>query len=154
MPIKQTTPQAAIKASLDAVLENARTEVLEELTAIGLEAVNEARRYNGKAYEDQTGNLRSSTGFVIVEDGHVISLQGFEQVPARNDPKHEAGKGSPTGREYAQNLAAEFPDGITLIVVAGMHYAAYVAAKGYNVLDSSELYAKKAVRELIEELFR
>ena len=154
MPIKQTTPQAALKASLAEVLPNARPVVRRELTAIGLEAVNEARRYNGKAYEDQTGNLRSSTGFVIVEDGRVISLQGFEQVPARNDQKHEAGKGSPTGREYAQNLAAEFPDGITLIVVAGMHYAAYVAAKGYNVLDSSELYAKKAVRELIEELFK
>ena len=36
----------------------------------------------------------------------------------------------------------------TLIVVAGMNYAAYVQRKGYDVLTSSELLAEQLVRQL------
>jgi len=41
---------------------------------------------------------------------------------------------------------------LVLIVIAGMKYAAYVEAMNYDVLTSSELYARKRVPELIEKL--
>ncbi len=143
---------AAIQSQLEQLAREARNEVIIRLAYIGEQVVNEARGYNGKAYQDQTGNLRSSTGYVIVEDGRVISVSDFSKVAPKNDPEGQAGKGSTTGKAYAKSLAANFPQGLTLIVVAGMRYAAYVSAKGYNVLDSAESLAKRLVPEMIKKL--
>ncbi len=152
MPIEQTTPKAEIQKQLEQLVRDARDEVIIRLAYIGEQVVNEARSYNGKAYQDQTGNLRSSTGYVIVEDGRIISVSDFSKVAPKNDPEGKAGKGSPTGKAYAKSLAASFPQGLTLIVVAGMRYATYVSAKGYNVLDSAESLAKRLVPEMIKKL--
>lgn len=143
---------AAIQSQLEQLTREARNEVILRLAYIGEQVVNEARGYNGKAYQDQTGNLRSSTGYVIVEDGRVISVSDFSKVAPKTDPEGKAGKGSPSGKAYAKSLAANFPQGLTLIVVAGMRYAAYVSAKGYNVLDSAESLAKRLVPEMIKKL--
>jgi len=152
MPIKMTTPRDAVKESINRFIKTAREELIIRLAHIGEQVVNEARSYNGKAYQDQTGNLRSSTGYVIVEDGRVIDISGFSQIPPKSDPKGEAGKGSATGEAYARSLAAGYPQGITLIVVAGMQYAAYVSARGYNVLDSAEVLARRLVPEMLKKL--
>ena len=49
-------------------------------------------------------------------------------------------------------MISQNPAGIVLIVVAGMDYAAYVEAKGLNVLDTSEIMAKKLVRRTLKRL--
>lgn len=152
MPIKMSTPGDAVKESIDRFIKTARQELIIRLAHIGEQVVNEARSYNGKAYQDQTGNLRSSTGYVIVEDGRVIDISDFSQIPPKSDPKGEAGKGSDQGKAYARRLAAGYPQGITLIVVAGMQYAAYVSARGYNVLDSAEAMARRLVPEMLKKL--
>jgi hypothetical protein len=51
-----------------------------------------------------------------------------------------------------EELAPQYTCGIALIVVAGMEYAATVAAKGYNVLDSAELTAQALVPKLLQQL--
>ena len=67
-------------------------------------------------------------------------IAGFEPGGAQ--------EGAEVGKQYAQELAANHPTGYALIVVAGMNYAEYVSAKGYDVLDTAELKA----RELLEKL--
>ena len=49
-------------------------------------------------------------------------------------------------------LISENPKGIVLIVVAGMNYARYVEKMGLNVLDSSEMLAKKLVPRMLKDL--
>jgi hypothetical protein len=49
-------------------------------------------------------------------------------------------------------LVSKFPKGIVLIVDAGMHYASYVSAKGYDVIDSAELLAQQLVPEILKRL--
>lgn len=49
-------------------------------------------------------------------------------------------------------LISENSKGIVLIVVAGMNYARYVEKMGLNVLDSSEMLAKKLVPIMLNDL--
>lgn len=130
-----------LEESMSAELEKVRRQIIRELSIIGERCINEARLKG--SYTDHTGNLRSSVGYVIVEDGQIAQLGGFE-------PVNGAKEGSEAGKEYARSLATNYPQGYTLIVVAGMHYAEYVAAKGYDVLDSSELLARQLADKLIK----
>ena len=80
-----------LEESMSAELEKVRRQIIRELSIIGERCINEARLKG--SYTDHTGNLRSSVGYVIVEDG---------------------------------------------------------AAKGYDVLDSSELLARQLADKLIK----
>ena len=62
------------------------------------------------------------------------------------------GQGSSEGKAYVQTLVSKFPQGIALIVVAGMNYASYVSAKGYNVLDTAEVLAQRLVPQMLQQL--
>lgn len=114
------------------------------LNYVGLECVREAR--TKRRYTDQTGNLRSSTGYCILYNGVIVHQSGFEAV------KTTAAQGAASGKKLMNNLIAQNSTGIVLIVVAGMNYAAYVEAKGLNVLDSSEIMAKKLIRKTLKRL--
>lgn len=148
MPIKSTTPQGAIDTELRKALEALDNKVIQCLQYAGESAVIEARSYNGKAYRDQTSNLRSSTGYVIVKDGKVVATSAFDKAGSGTD----GSKGGAGGKAYAKQLASQFPLGYVLIVVAGMEYASYVADKGYNVLDSSERVARQVAQQLLSKL--
>ncbi|MDR1223687.1 MAG: hypothetical protein LBL07_12550, partial [Tannerella sp.] len=86
-----------------------------------------------------------STGYIVVADGNVIRMSDFKQVK-------QGAEGTSDGEAFARQLIGRFPQGICLIVVAGMKYAACVSAKGYNVLDSSELLAEKLVPKMLKQL--
>ncbi len=139
MPITDSTNWNAVNAFIRERMERQRTVILRRLAAAGEQAVNAAR--TGHGYTDRTGNLTSSVGYVIVEDGTVVQESSFETVM-------DGAKGSSEGRAFAESLAARYPAGIVLIVVAGMNYAAYVSARGFNVLDSAEAVAERLVRQL------
>ena len=51
-------------------------------------------------------------------------------------------------QELIEKIKAKYPKGLVLIVVAGKNYAAYVEAKGYNVLSSAELMAENILKQL------
>lgn len=142
MKIECTTPMSAIQAAMEAEMERIRTVVLRRLMRAGEEAVNIARGAdkNGKDWTDRTGNLRSSIGYVVVDNGKIVRAGGFQgQGP----------EGGGKGQSYAETLAAQMAgEQSALIVVAGMHYASYVADKGYDVLDSATTIAKKVINEL------
>ena len=146
MPITQLTPNEEIEAYMDEQLSRLRTVILRNLAYIGEQCLNKARSTD--SYKDQTGNLRSSIGYVIVEDGKVIQASDF----APSEKGTDKAKGQATGKAYASELAARFPSGITLLVVAGMNYATYVSAKGYDVLDGAELLADQLTEKLLKDL--
>lgn len=97
-------------------------------------------------YIDWSTNLRSSIGYVIVQDGRIRVRTGFEAVSAEGE------RGSKAGLSFAEKIAKGFPKGYCLIVVAGMEYATYVHNKGYDVLDSAELEAERIVPGLMKQL--
>lgn len=124
-------------------LERLQTALIRTLKYIGEMVLNRARSTN--SYKDQTGNLRSSLGYVISVDGQVVYLSNFNTVKQGKD-------GTEQGAKFAKRLVRRFPKGVCLIVVAGMEYAVHVKNKGYDVLDSSELLADKLVPSMLKQL--
>lgn len=143
MPIKNLTPEGAISEFIGQQVERVTSALIYNLCAVGEQALNQARSTN--SYKDQTGNLRSSIGYVVAVDGEVVQSSSFEVIKDGAD-------GSRDGKSYALDLVKQFPEGIVLIVVAGMNYASYVSAKGYDVLDSSEVLADRLVPEILKQL--
>lgn len=122
------------------VVANTNRLVLRRMAWVGENAVN-LQRTNGN-WTDQTGNLRSSIGYIIVKDGSVVQRGNLEQVK-------DGEQGVQNAISYLEQLASETPKNIVLIIVAGMEYAKYLQNRGYDVLDSAELYAS---RELPKQL--
>lgn len=124
-------------------IERIHKAVLYNLAYIGETAVKTARE-NG-SYTDRTGNLRSSTGYVLIYNGQILQQGGFAAVK-------QGANGSNTGEQFAKSLVKQYPLGYALVVVAGMEYAGYVSAKGYDVLDSAELIAEQLANRLLAKL--
>lgn len=143
MPIKRLTPPAEIDRYIAGRVEAIKEAIVRMMLYVGEQVLNAARITN--SYKDQTGNLRSSIGYVVAIDGEIVQMSSFDTVKEGRD-------GSRGGKEYAIQLVRDFPKGIVLIVVAGMNYASYVSAKGYDVLDSSELLADKLVPQMLQQL--
>ncbi|PZX18106.1 hypothetical protein LX69_01143 [Breznakibacter xylanolyticus] len=76
-------------------------------------------------YKDQTANLRSSIGYVIMRDNEVIE-QNIDGT----------GQGMSAG--LAALRARQSGTGYRLIGVAGMEYASALESKGYNVISSQK----------------
>ena len=130
---KAKIPQAV----LDEAKEVLEKRLIRTLKDVGEECVAEAIESGN--YNDRTGNLRSSIGYVVAKDGSVVEEGGFYNIGF--------GEGASVGRGKAEE-AALGTSGITLILIAGMDYAQYVADKGYNVIDSAELLAKQLISQL------
>lgn len=111
---------------------------------VGEACVKEAREQH--TYKDQTGNLTSSIGYVIVRDGKVVT----KSVPSK---AKDGDEGIIKGQEYLDSLAQKWGrKGIYLIVCAGMNYAEYVEARGYVVLSSAEVKAPNITKEILTSL--
>ncbi len=113
--------------------------ILFNLQTVGEQFVRNAR--STKTYGNITSNLRSSCGYVILQDGRQLQ-SNFEGTS----------KGQQKGKEVAGEVASQFPRGFVLIGVAGMEYAAAVEAKGYDVISSSAITAENALRKAIVRL--
>ncbi|WP_418202507.1 hypothetical protein [Bacteroides sp.] len=143
MPIRQVTPNSEVNSYIERKLEIWRQLLIRNFSYIGEQVLNAARSTD--SYKDQTGNLRSSLGYVVAVDGRVADISSFAVVKNGQE-------GSKTGADYARKLARKYPKGIVLIVCAGMNYAAYVSAKGYDVEDSAELLADRLVPQMLRQL--
>lgn len=126
-------------------IERIEQVVVRNLSFVGESCLTAARSTN--SYKDRSGNLRSSTGYVIVKNGKIIN-QVIHAAGSGDDRK----TGVSEGEKFMREIVRQFPEGIALIVVAGMNYAGYVSAKGYDVLDSAELLAEQLVPQLMTQL--
>lgn len=146
MPITQLTPNEEILRYTEERIARLRRAIFRTLSNIGEQCVNKARSSGN--YIDQTGNLRSSIGYVIVEEGEIVKMSDFP--PSDKGTDKETGRKE--GKEYAYELAKRYPTGIVLILLAGRNYATYVSAKGYDVLDGAELLADQLTDKLLKDL--
>lgn len=119
MAINIETPLSEIDEYINGCIERFKQAVIRTLCVAGESAVNAARLTTQKQYKDQTGNLRSSVGYVVVADGKIVKMGDFDPSEHGTDKA----TGQRTGKEYAKQLASRFSSGLVLIVVAGMDYA-------------------------------
>jgi hypothetical protein len=115
--------------------ERVLSAILLRMEQVGETFVNNAR--NNGSYTDRTGNLRSSVGYVILFNGLQLFDGGFVEVL----PTGETGVRK--GLDFIAEVAAKYPAGLVLVCVAGMHYAAAVESKGYEVITASAIMAKE-----------
>ena len=143
MPFTLKTSLSEFDAYIDRKIENARQTIIDRLCYIGSLCINEAREHGD--YNNPTGNLRSSIGYVVVVDGQVYEKAIVEMTKNGTEGRKEADS-------FLNRLAEKHQTGICLIVVAGMSYAVYVEGRGKNVLTSAELLAERMVPQLLEQI--
>lgn len=118
------------------------------------------------SYQNQTGNLRSSIGYIIACDGNIIAEGGFHKIQGRGANMQkvafttksgknvsfwargrfgDGSEGSRRGLELARSII-KGTAGYAFILVAGMEYASYVSSKGYDVVDSAQLTLGKLIK--------
>jgi hypothetical protein len=166
------------KGNLDAIFGNIYKKfeeqiipsVIEAIEAVCIDIVNEAKKLD--TYKDRTGNLRSSIGYVIYNDGKKV-CESFSAVPVAEGVIEEKYKykvkdgtvktgvrnvkiggegesGAKSGSTVANEVAQSWPTGIVAVIVAGMDYALCVESKGYDVITGP---ASK-LNQLLQEKFQ
>lgn len=122
---------ARINIKIDQIKEKVIEEVAKKLLEVGERCIAEAR--NNGSYTDQTGNLRNSVGYVVMNRGNEVGRSNISTL----------------NQKVINEIKAKYANDVVLIVVAGMNYAAYVEAKNYNVLTSAELLAEKLLKQVL-----
>lgn len=114
-------------------------KIFETLSYIGINCVKYAK--NNGSYTDRTGNLRSSIGYAVITDGAIQQ----QQIEGTTEGQAQAGV-------LMTELAAKFTQGMVLVVVAGMEYAAAVESKGYDVITGSSFEGEKLLQYMRQQL--
>ena len=146
MGIKANFTKDDVRNRFDAFLKEIEKKQIARLQILGEMCLIEAR--NNKGYMMQTGALLSSTGYQVFVDGVAIHSQFDAASGAESDA---ASKGIRAGQGIAESVGKE-TKGVALVVVAGMNYAAYVEARGYNVLSSAEHLAERELPRMLDKL--
>lgn len=146
MAIKPNFTKDDVRKRFDAFLNEVEKKQIDRLQRLGEMCLVEAR--TNKGYMMQTGALLSSTGYEVFVDGVAIHSQ-FDA--ASGAESNAAEMGIKSGQSIAETIG-KGTKGIALVVVAGMNYAAYVEAKGYNVLSSAEHLAERELPRMLEKL--
>ena len=138
MPLIPGFSQANINRRIDKWVVSIEQRIIWTLAMVGESFVNDAR--STQTYQDQTGNLRSSIGYIIAKDGVIIQ----ENVEGKAEGVAQA-------RNIAREVLRDNSKGFILIVVAGMEYACAVESKGYDVITGSIPAAKALLKKKIKE---
>ena len=146
MAIKPNFTKDDVRKRFDAFLNEIEKKQIARLQRLGEMCLVEAR--TNKGYMMQTGALLSSTGYEVFVDGVAIHSQ-FDAASGAESKAAETGIKS--GQSIAESIGKR-TKGIALVVVAGMNYAAYVEAKGYNVLSSAEHLAERELPRMLDKL--
>ncbi len=149
MGIRMTTKLSEVHDMLMREAERVERLTIRALSKLGEQCVTKIRdRAGDKSWYDQTGNLRSSVGYVIAHNKNIIQYSTFNQV-------NQGSEGVKTGKDLAKELAKRYSNNYVLIVVAGMNYAEFVEAMdNKDVLASTELWAIEQVPLMLEKLKR
>lgn len=129
MGVKPTFGNDAIASQVNTFQVRLEQAVLFLMKSLGEELVKYAK--DNRTYTDQTGNLTNSIGYAIVRNKGLVYYSA------------QSGGSADSALQAAMKMANECSSEFSLIIVAGMNYAAYVEAKGYNVILPAELKAKK-----------
>jgi len=128
-------------------IEDTQNNLVEVLKKVGKQAIDRSRektKIQG-GFGNITWNLRGSIGYVLVKD-HKIIDKYFPPLP-------DGDFGTLEGIKYAEEIALLLDDGdIMLIVVAGMEYAYFVEAKGYDVISGSQGHMESELRTALNNI--
>lgn len=138
--------QQSLERWFDHFQSKAEDKMLVLLQAGGEKFIKVARRSG--SYKDQTGNLRSSIGYVIAKDGKVLT-ENFTE----SDKGTDKTTGKYKGRRLAEKVSLSHTGGYVLVGVAGMEYAAAVEAKGYEVVSGANTQCEKYLRDTLKSVF-
>ena len=97
-------------------------DTIEALSYLGEECVKRVRDRSPKdSWNDQTGNLRSSIGYMVLYNGQPVQRGGF--IPTPNAPKGDGSKGRSDGEKFLQETVVEVArdNSFALVIVAGMN---------------------------------
>lgn len=135
----------SFKELMNAIPDILAGEIVRAFSYLGEQCVIRIRDRGPKdSWYDQTGNLRSSIGYAIYEQGKIIIESAFKQVA-------NGVEGGIKSRKLIEELASKYSQTYALVVVAGMEYAEYVEAKdNKDVLASTELWAMSKMNEYLE----
>lgn len=92
-------------------------------------------------YTDRTGNLTNSISYAIVRHKEILYYNEVQREEA-----------NAAALKVAMKMAESLSDAYSLIVVAGMNYAAFVESRGYNVILPAELKAKQEFTDKVKPL--
>lgn len=136
-----------INAAIRAEAERANMLTIRALAYLGEQCVMKARDRSGEeSWFDQSGNLRSSIGYIIAQHGKIVKYSAFNQVMSGSD-------GTRVGKELAEELVRNYSNDYVLVVVAGMNYAELVEAMdNKDVLASTELWVRKELPNMMAKL--
>ena len=132
-------------SSIDNFVDNVDNAVLEGFKYAGETFIRHARL--NREFEDDTGNLQSSIGYIIAKDGKML----FEAIKGIDDYLQKP-KGKAEGLRLAKAVLKENSKGWVLVGVAGMDYGIYVEARGIDVISGSTLEAQQLMKEIINAL--
>lgn len=141
--------QSSIHSQLEQKIMRLQAEIVERLTAVG-DAFKKFSSGN-KGYQNYTGNLESSIGYVILKDGRII-VQNFEAASSGTDRQSGVRK----AEAMAQELKADYPSGYILLGFAAEGYALLVESQGKDVVTGAYTKAasdlKKAIASIKKKL--
>ena len=145
MGMKSNFSLEGIQSQHDIIVNNIVAVIEDALSLAATKLVTYAKELN--TYTDRTNNLRSSIGYVIYKDGQKIGAY-FAKSGVGKEGDGE--KGTEKGENYAADVAGKYQEGYVLVLAAGMHYAAYVEAKGYDVLTGASLKMDDEITKYFE----
>lgn len=143
--LEMMTDTKAVAKEMEKAINDA---ILEKLIEVGERAITIVRlkiKTDG-GYDNWTGNLRSSTGFIIYKDGKVVN-KNFEASPVGTDKA----TGLRVGLEKALDTLRE-SKGWGIVMVSGMEYASWVESKGYDVLKGARIGLEEALQQAFNEI--
>ena len=145
----------AVKGRMNEFLEEVKRQQISRLQELGEMCVEYARNVPPETgFQDQTGNLRSSIGYMVFVDGVAVHQSPFEQIqPKAKLSNGVVYNGSKVGEELCRQIGQQ-STGICLVCVAGMNYAQYVESKGRDVLTGAEHLAEKELPRMLEQLVK
>lgn len=142
MAIKDRTNWQRVNEDFHHLQDEYDRKAVTWLASLGERVVKYAREHGN--YTDHTGNLRNSIGYVVVQYGQVQR----ESFVGGDEPRQKA-------KSYALEVTRSLsPNKTYLVWVAGMEYARYVEAKGYDVLQGSGDWVESTAEKLKAEYER
>lgn len=145
MGIKANFSSDTIRSRFEKFLQAIERQQIEKLQYLGELCVKHAKLVPPDVgFTDQTGNLRSSIGYMVFKNGVAIH-DNYVQTK-------EGNKGVKAGQRLAKKVGSKYPQGIVLVVTAGMNYAVHVESKGRDVLTSAESLARQELPKMIEKM--
>ncbi|WP_141202128.1 hypothetical protein [Sphingobacterium cellulitidis] len=133
----------SLSVAIEKEIENQTIQHLSKILNRAIELVR--TKMLNKSYQDHTGNLNSSTGFIIYKDGKVVHKDFRESA---------IGTDKATGLKEGLNVALSVlrgSKGWGVVFASGMEYASWVESRGFEVLRGTQGNIDVLLKEAFEE---